>query len=94
MRFITSSRQIQWCCETNIIFKALFCDTVPHFTTIARSDTISRSTGEPTKMSPTMMSVVDETDKPWRRSTGPVIGSVIGMSGSASTRISMPTALY
>ena len=32
---ITSSRQIQWCCETNIIFKALSCDTVPHFTTIA-----------------------------------------------------------
>ncbi|MEH8019561.1 transposase, partial [Rheinheimera muenzenbergensis] len=25
----------QWCCETNIIFKALSCDTVPHFTTIA-----------------------------------------------------------
>lgn len=32
---ITSSREIQWCCETNIIFKALSCDTVPHFTTIA-----------------------------------------------------------
>ncbi len=32
---ITSSRQIQWCCETNIILKALSCDTVPHFTTIA-----------------------------------------------------------
>jgi len=32
---ITSSREIQWCCETNIIFKALACDTVPHFTTIA-----------------------------------------------------------
>ncbi|WP_189433430.1 transposase, partial [Alishewanella longhuensis] len=27
---ITSSREIQWCCETNIIFKALSCDTVPH----------------------------------------------------------------
>ena len=23
---ITSSREIQWCCETNIIFKALSCD--------------------------------------------------------------------
>ena len=34
-RGITSSREIQWCCETNIIFKALSCDTVPHFTTIA-----------------------------------------------------------
>ena len=32
---ITSSREIQWCCETNIVFKALSCDTVPHFTTIA-----------------------------------------------------------
>jgi len=32
---ITSSREIQWCCKTNIIFKALTCDTVPHFTTIA-----------------------------------------------------------
>ncbi|MEH6501822.1 MAG: transposase [Pseudoalteromonas distincta] len=32
---ITSSRQIQWCCETNILFKALSCDTVPHFTTLA-----------------------------------------------------------
>ena len=32
---ITSSREIQWCCQYNIIFKALSCDTVPHFTTIA-----------------------------------------------------------
>ncbi|MEJ1471473.1 MAG: IS1182 family transposase, partial [Candidatus Sedimenticola sp. (ex Thyasira tokunagai)] len=32
---IKSSREIQWCCENNIIFKALSCDTVPHFTTIA-----------------------------------------------------------
>lgn len=32
---ITSSREIQWCCKNNIIFKALSCDTVPHFTTIA-----------------------------------------------------------
>jgi len=32
---ITSSRNIEWCCETNIIFKALTCDTVPHYTTIA-----------------------------------------------------------
>ena len=32
---ITSSREIQWCCETNIIFKALSCDTTPHFTSIA-----------------------------------------------------------
>jgi transposase len=32
---ITSSREIQWCCEHNIIFKALSCDTTPHYTTIA-----------------------------------------------------------
>lgn len=32
---ITSSREIQWCCESNVIFKALSCGTVPHFTTIA-----------------------------------------------------------
>ena len=32
---VTSSREIQWHCETNIIFKALSCDTVPHYTTIA-----------------------------------------------------------
>lgn len=34
-RGITSSRQIQWCCCTNIIFKALSCDTNPDFTTLA-----------------------------------------------------------
>lgn len=33
---ITSSREIQWCCETNVIFKALSCDTVPHWTTLAK----------------------------------------------------------
>lgn len=32
---ITSSREIQWCCQNNIIFKALSCDTEPHYTTIA-----------------------------------------------------------
>lgn len=32
---ITSSREIQWQCEHNIIFKALSCDSVPHFTLIA-----------------------------------------------------------
>ena len=32
---ITSSREIEWCCQNNIIFKALSCDSVPHFTTIA-----------------------------------------------------------
>lgn len=34
-RGITSSREIMWSCETNIIFKALSCDSVPHYTTIA-----------------------------------------------------------
>lgn len=32
---ITSSGEIEWCCETNVLFKALSCDTVPHFTTLA-----------------------------------------------------------
>lgn len=32
---LTSSRDIQWQCENNIIFKALSCDSVPHFTRIA-----------------------------------------------------------
>jgi transposase len=32
---ITSSREIEWCCKTNIIFKSLSCDTEPHFTTLA-----------------------------------------------------------
>ncbi len=32
---ITSSREVQWCCKTNIIFMALSCQTAPHFTTLA-----------------------------------------------------------
>lgn len=32
---ITSSREIEWSCQHNIIFKALSCDSQPHFTTIA-----------------------------------------------------------
>jgi len=32
---ITSSREIEWQCRNNIIFKALSCDSAPHFTTIA-----------------------------------------------------------
>ena len=35
-KIITSSCEIQWCCETNVIFKALSCDTLPHFTTLAK----------------------------------------------------------
>ncbi len=34
-RGVRSSRGIQWECEHNILFKALSCDTVPHFTSIA-----------------------------------------------------------
>ncbi|WP_317931780.1 transposase [Halioxenophilus sp. WMMB6] len=32
---IRSSRDIEWACQNNIMFKALSCDTVPHFTSIA-----------------------------------------------------------
>lgn len=32
---ITSSREMQWCCRYNIIFKSLACDSEPHFTTLA-----------------------------------------------------------
>lgn len=32
---VRSSRDIQWECENNIIFKALSCDSVPHYTSIA-----------------------------------------------------------
>ncbi len=32
---ITSSREIQWCCKNNILFKALACNSEPHYTTIA-----------------------------------------------------------
>jgi transposase len=44
-RGITSSRDLEWQCQHNILFKALCCDRVPHFTTIAefissRSDEI------------------------------------------------------
>lgn len=32
---ITSSREIAGCCQKNILFKALSCDSNPHYTTIA-----------------------------------------------------------
>lgn len=32
---ITSSREIEWCCRSNIIFMALSCQSTPHFTKIA-----------------------------------------------------------
>lgn len=31
---IHSSRNMQWCCEANIIFNAVSCETVPRFTTL------------------------------------------------------------
>jgi len=34
-RGITSSRKIEQCCQENVIFMALSCDTKPHFATIA-----------------------------------------------------------
>jgi transposase len=34
-RGITSSREIEWYCRYNVIFMALACGQVPHFTTIA-----------------------------------------------------------
>lgn len=33
---VRSSRDIQWQCENNVMFKALSCDSVPHWTGIAR----------------------------------------------------------
>jgi len=55
---ITSSREIQWCCETNIIFKALSCDTVPHFTTIANF--ISSRPGEIEDLFEQILLICDE----------------------------------
>ncbi|MEW8492528.1 MAG: transposase [Candidatus Thiodiazotropha taylori] len=43
-RGITSSRNLEWQCANNIIFKALCCDHIPHFTTIA--DFISSRSNE------------------------------------------------
>lgn len=42
-KVITSSREIQWCCENNIIFKALSCNTVPHYASIASFISSSRA---------------------------------------------------
>lgn len=32
---VTSSREIEWCCSSNVTFMALSCHTTPHWTTIA-----------------------------------------------------------
>ena len=55
---ITSSREIQWCCETNILFKALSCDSVPHFTTIAAF--VSERTNEIETLFEQILLVCDE----------------------------------
>jgi transposase len=33
---VTSSREIDWCCQTNVTFMALSCQSTPHWTTIAQ----------------------------------------------------------
>jgi len=57
-RGITSSRDIQWECEHNIIFKALSCDSVPHFTRIA--DFVSRFSSEMESVFEQVLLVCDE----------------------------------
>jgi len=55
---ITSSRKIEWCCQNNILFKALSADTVPHFTTIA--DFISSMESEITPLFRNVLLICDE----------------------------------
>ena len=55
---ITSSREIEWCCNTNIIFKALSCDTVPHFTTIVNF--VSRHSGEIAELFEQILLICDD----------------------------------
>lgn len=57
-RGITSSRQIEQCCQQNIIFMALSADTHPHFTTIA--DFISSSSDEIIKLFRDVLLICDE----------------------------------
>jgi len=57
-RGITSSREIEWQCRNNIIFKALSCDSVPHFTTIA--DFVSGYPEEIGKLFEQVLLVCDE----------------------------------
>lgn len=57
-RGITSSREIEWCCQSNILFKALSCDTVPHFTTIAGF--VSNSSEEIESMFEQILLICDE----------------------------------
>jgi len=55
---ITSSREIAWCCQHNIIFMALSCQSAPHFTTIA--DFISGHPDKVEKLFEQVLLVCDE----------------------------------
>lgn len=55
---ITSSHEMHWYCETNIIFKALSCDTVPHFATLAKF--VSSHAGEIEELSDQVLLVCHE----------------------------------
>ncbi len=55
---VKSSREIQWNCRTNIIYKALSCDTVPHFTTIA--DFVSSHANEVAELFEQVLLICDE----------------------------------
>lgn len=57
-RGITSSRDLQWECENNIIFKALSCDSIPNFTRIA--DFVSRFSREMASVFEQVLLVCDE----------------------------------
>jgi transposase len=57
-RGITSSRNLEWHCQHNILFKALSCDTVPHFTTIA--DFVSSCSGEIGSLFEQVLLICDE----------------------------------
>ena len=57
-RSITSSRNLEWHCQHNILFKALSCDTVPHFTTIA--DFVSTRSSEIEALFEQVLLICDE----------------------------------
>jgi transposase len=57
-RGIVSSRQIERCCQENIIFMALSADTHPHFTTIA--DFISSSSEQIIKLFRDVLLICDK----------------------------------
>jgi transposase len=57
-RGITSSRDLEWQCHHNILFKALCCDRAPHFTTIA--DFISSRSDEIESLFEQILLICDE----------------------------------